>query len=222
MLVIPAIDLLDGKCVRLVQGKRELCTVYSDDPIKTIEQFKKDGAKLVHVVDLNGAFEGSMKNFEIIAKLAAIVEIEVGGGVRTKERIDQLKSIGVNRIIVGTNLDELKKYGVIGGLDFKDGKLATNGWIKNKEIEIGELLEGMKEVIVTDVKTDGMLQGPNLELIKQIKSFGIEVIASGGIRSLDDLMELKKIGVNGTIIGKAIYEGKINLKEAIQKCWLSA
>ncbi len=215
MLIIPAIDLLDGNCVRLLKGKRDECTVYSNNPLEVIKSFKEQGAKLVHIVDLNGAFDGTMKNLPSIKELAKEIEIEVGGGIRTKEKIDQLRASGVKRIIVGTNLPELKKYGVIGALDFKDGKFATKGWVETKEVNIKELLKGLTEVIVTDVSTDGMLSGPNVPLMKKIQSYGINVIASGGIGSLEDIAKLKKAGITGAIVGKALYEKKFSLEEAI-------
>lgn len=216
MQIIPAIDLLDGKCVRLTQGDRKRCTTYSANPLEVIRKFKEEGASLVHVVDLNGAFDGTMLNFPTIRKLTKEMKIEVGGGVRSKERIDRLRGIGVSRIIVGIKLKELKKYGIIAGLDFKDGKIAVNGWVTTKEEQIAGLLEGVKEAVVTDISRDGMLGGPNLELMKTIQSYGVRVIASGGIRSLLDIVKLKETGVSGTIIGKALYEGKLSLKEAIR------
>ncbi|HLD59866.1 MAG TPA: HisA/HisF-related TIM barrel protein [Candidatus Bilamarchaeaceae archaeon] len=217
MKVIPAIDLLDGKCVRLKQGKRDQCTIYSDNPINLIDKFKEDGVSLVHVVDLNGAFDGVMKNMGIISELAKRVEIQVGGGIRSKEQIDLLRENGIKRIIVGTKIMELKKYEIIGALDFKDGKIATRGWVELQDFSLDDVLEGLKEVIVTDISKDGMLNGPNIQLIKKIQKRGPKVIASGGIRNIEDLKRLKEIGASGAIIGKAFYEGKISLKEAIER-----
>ena len=217
MKVIPAIDLLDGKCVRLKQGKRDQCTIYSDNPINLIDKFKEDGVSLVHVVDLNGAFDGVMKNMGIISELAKRVEIQVGGGIRSKEQIDLLRKNGIKRIIVGTKIMELKKYEIIGALDFKDGKIATRGWVELQDFSLDDVLEGLKEVIVTDISKDGMLNGPNIQLIKKIQKRGPKVIASGGIRNIEDLKRLKEIGASGAIIGKAFYEGKISLKEAIER-----
>ncbi len=217
MKVIPAIDLLDGKCVRLKQGKRDQCTIYSDNPINLIDKFKEDGVSLVHVVDLNGAFDGIMKNMEMISELAKRVEIQVGGGIRSKEQIDLLRKNGIKRIIVGTKIMELKKYEIIGALDFKDGKIATKGWVELQDFSLDDVLEGLNEVIVTDVSKDGMMNGPNIQLIKKIQKRGPKVIASGGIRNIEDLKRLKEIGASGAIIGKAFYEGKISLKEAIER-----
>ena len=216
MLIIPAIDLLDGNCVRLEQGNRNKCTVYSNDPLAVIKDFKAAGATLVHIVDLNGAFDGTMSNFSVVKLLAQEIEVQVGGGIRTKERIETLTELGVTRIIVGTNLTELKKYGVIGALDFKNGQLAIKGWVETKQINLRELLNGVDEVIVTDITTDGMLNGPSIELLKKIQRYGVKVIASGGICSLEDLKKLKELDVNGVIIGKALYEKKFTLKEAIE------
>ncbi len=219
MMIIPAIDLFDGKCVRLTQGRKDAITVYSDNPLNIARNFKEQGAKLIHVVDLDGAFSGEMKNIALITRIAKIVTIEVGGGIRTKKDIEVLRKEGINRIIVGSNLMELKKYDVIGALDFKDGTLASNGWLETKEVNLISSLDGLKEVIVTDISRDGMLTGPNIDLIKKIKSYGVEVIASGGVRNIRDIENLKKFGAKGVIIGKALYEGKINLEEAIQNAY---
>ena len=219
MIVIPAIDLLDGKCVRLVQGRKEAVTIYLDDPVAVAKKFKEQGATLIHVVDLDGAFSGKMKNINLITKIAKIVTIEVGGGIRTKKDIEVIRKEGINRIIVGSNLTELKKFDIIGALDFKDGKLASKGWLETKEVNLTSILDGLKEVIVTDISRDGMLNGPNIDLIKKIKSYGVEVIASGGVRNIRDIENLKKFGAKGVIIGKALYEGKINLEEAIQNAY---
>ena len=216
MIIIPAIDLLDGMCVRLTQGNRDRCTIYSDDPLSIIKKFKNDGISLVHVIDLNGAFDGVMKNFELIRKIAKVVEIQVGGGIRSKEQIDFLKESGIKRVIVGTKLNELKRYGVIGALDFKNGKIATEGWNQISKIPLKDLIDGIDEVIVTDINKDGMMDGPNLELIKKIRKFGVKVIASGGIRNIEDLQKLSEIGASSAIIGKAFYENKISLKEAVR------
>lgn len=218
MKIIPAIDLLDGKCVRLTKGNRRDCKVYSNSPLEVVKNFKSQGATLIHVVDLNGAFEGKMKNLLVIKEIAKEVEIQLGGGIRTKEQIDELKANNIKRIIASTNLNELKQYGVIAGLDFKDGKLAVKGWTETQEVNLPELLVGIDEVIVTDVATDGMLNGPNVELMKKIQNYNVKVIASGGVSSLEDLQKLKAANVNSVIVGKALYENKFTLKEAINLC----
>lgn len=218
MLVIPAIDLLDGKCVRLTKGIKANCTIYSSDPIVVVKEFKKQGAKLIHVVDLNGAFEGEMKNLSIIKQIAKEVQIQVGGGIRTKEQIDTLRANNIQRVIVSTNLNELKQYGVIAGLDFKDGKLAVKGWIETQEVNLTQLLNGINEVIVTDVSTDGTLAGPNIALMEKIQKYNVKVIASGGVASISDLQKLKNANLRGVIVGKALYENKFTLKEANELC----
>lgn len=235
MLVIPAIDLKEGRCVRLLQGRKEDATVYSDDPVATALKWESMGAKLLHVVDLDGAFTGNQSNFESIVKIrkALKIEIEVGGGIRDLARIDQLFSEGVNRIILGTvavERPELVKQAcakypgrVLVGIDAKNGDVAVKGWVEVTAVKAKDLALRMQDygcggIIYTDIAKDGMLSGPNIEAVREmVASMRIPVIASGGISSLDDVRNLVQVeGLWGAITGKAIYSGTLDLKEAIR------
>jgi phosphoribosylformimino-5-aminoimidazole carboxamide ribotide isomerase len=235
MIVIPAIDLKDGQCVRLLQGKKEDATVYSDDPASTAKKWETCGAKLLHVVDLDGAFTGSQKNIEGIRKIrqAVNMDIEVGGGVRDMERIDLLISLGINRVILGTVAIEkpdlvkeaCKKYPgrVIVGIDAKNGLVAVKGWVEVTEVRAKDLAVQMQDygaagIIYTDISKDGMMTGPNIEATRElVESLNIPVIASGGVSSINDIKNLLGIkNLWGAITGKAIYSGAIDLKEAIK------
>ncbi|MBI5212547.1 MAG: 1-(5-phosphoribosyl)-5-[(5-phosphoribosylamino)methylideneamino]imidazole-4-carboxamide isomerase [Nitrospirae bacterium] len=235
MIVIPAIDLKDGKCVRLLQGKKEDATVYSDDPGSTAKKWEACGAKLLHVVDLDGAFTGSQKNIEGIRKIrqAVNMEIEVGGGIRDMTRIDLLVSIGINRVILGTvavEKPELVKEAcgkypgrVLVGIDAKNGLVAVKGWVEVTEVKAKDLAVKMQGygaagIIYTDISKDGMMTGPNIEATREmVKALRIPVIASGGVSSIGDIKNLLTIkNLWGAITGKAIYSGAIDLKEAIR------
>ncbi|QWR76425.1 1-(5-phosphoribosyl)-5-[(5-phosphoribosylamino)methylideneamino]imidazole-4-carboxamide isomerase [Candidatus Magnetomonas plexicatena] len=235
MLLIPAIDLKNGFCVRLLQGKREEVTQYSDDPASTAKRWVHDGAELIHVVDLDGAFSGEQKNIESIKEIRAAVDvpIEVGGGIRSIERIAMLLSLGVDSIILGTVAvinpmlleQACEKFPgkIIVGIDAKDGKVAIKGWEEVTEVDAGALSKnaekvGASAIIYTDIVRDGMLSGPNVSATKAIaERVKIPVIASGGISTLSDIENLAKTGViYGAITGKAIYSGAIHLKEAIE------
>lgn len=234
MLIIPAIDLKDGLCVRLLQGKKNEATVYSDDPSATALKWQSCGARLLHIVDLDGAFSGSQKNFESIMRIRKAVEmkIQVGGGIRDLERISLLISAGIDRVIIGTSAIEnpeiIKeasgKYPgqILVGIDAKDSFVAVKGWVevtKVKAIELGLKMQdyGASGIIYTDISRDGMLTGPNIEATSQmVKELQIPVIASGGISSLEDIKRLSQIkGLWGAITGKALYTGKLDLKDAI-------
>jgi phosphoribosylformimino-5-aminoimidazole carboxamide ribotide isomerase len=235
MIVIPAIDLKDGLCVRLLQGKKEDATVYSDDPASTARRWESCGARLLHVVDLDGAFTGNQKNFEGICKIreAVKMDIEVGGGIRDMERIDLLISIGINKIILGTIAIEkpelvkeaCKKYPgrVLVGIDAKNGMVAVKGWVEVTSVNAKDLALKMQEygaagIIYTDISKDGMMTGPNIETTREmVESLNIPVIASGGISSINDIKNLMTIkNLWGAITGKAIYSGAIDLREAIK------
>lgn len=235
MIVIPAIDLKEGKCVRLLQGRMEDATVYSDNPEDTAKRWEAEGAELLHIVDLDGAFAGGMKNFSAIEAIrkAIRIPIEVGGGIRDIERIDQLLSLGVNRIILGTVAVEkpelvkeaCKKHPgrILVGIDAKNGFVATKGWVEVTQIKTKELAlkmqgYGAAGIIYTDISKDGMLTGPNIETTREMaESLNIPVIASGGISSIDDIKRLSGIkGLWGAITGKAIYSGSVELREAIR------
>ncbi len=235
MLIIPAIDLKDGLCVRLLQGRKEDATVYSDDPAATALRWEAYGAKLLHVVDLDGAFTGSQKNFEGIKKIreAVKMDIEVGGGIRDLEKIDKLISTGINRVILGTIAVEkpdivkeaCKKYHgqVLVGIDAKNGFVAVKGWVEVTQEKAKNLALKMQEygaagIIYTDISKDGMMVGPNIEATQEmVETLDIPVIASGGISSINDIKNLLRIkGVWGAITGKALYSGALDLGEAIK------
>lgn len=235
MLVIPAIDLKDGQCVRLLQGRKDAVTTYSNDPASTARQWESCGAKLLHVVDLDGAFTGSQKNLDAIIKIRKSVsmDIEVGGGIRDLKKIDDLISIGIDRIILGTAVienpsllkDACDKYpnGILAGIDAKDGKVAVKGWVEVTGVDAKELAreaegKGAAGIIYTDISRDGMLTGPNVYAMKEmVEAVNIPVIASGGVSSIEDIKALKEIkGLRGVITGKAIYSGAIDLREAIR------
>ncbi|MEK6529006.1 MAG: 1-(5-phosphoribosyl)-5-[(5-phosphoribosylamino)methylideneamino]imidazole-4-carboxamide isomerase [Nitrospirota bacterium] len=235
MIVIPAIDIKDGQCVRLLQGRKEAVTVYSDDPVSIAKRWEGLGAELLHVVDLDGAFTGEQKNFEIIAAIRKAVSIpmQAGGGIRDMGVIEKLIKLGINRIVIGTSAagkpDMIKKAcdkfpgKVFIGIDAKKGKVAVRGWEEMTEFNAVEFAEKMVElgaagIIYTDIARDGMLSGPNLDaMAKMVKTLKIPVIASGGVSSISDIKNLMQIkNLWGVITGKAIYEETLNLKEAIK------
>lgn len=234
MIIIPAIDLKDGKCVRLLQGRKEEVTVYSDDPVSMARHWVELGAKLLHVVDLDGAFTGEQKNFDKIREIrkAIHIPIELGGGIRNIERIEQLIKLGVDRTIIGTSAakdpdmvkEACKKYPgkVLVGIDAKDGKVAVKGWVEVTELDAIAFAEKMESlgaagIIYTDISRDGMLSGPNIDaMAKMVEAVDIPVIASGGVSNIDDIKSLMQIkGLWGVITGKALYAGTLDLKEAI-------
>jgi len=234
MIVIPAIDLKDGKCVRLLQGRKEDVTVYSDDPAAMARHWQELGAELLHVVDLDGAFTGEQKNFEKIKAIreAITIPIELGGGIRDVERIEMLINLGVDRTIIGTSAaknpevveEACRKFPgqVIVGIDAKDGKVAVKGWVEVTELDAIEFARQMEAagtagIIYTDISRDGMLSGPNIEaMAKMVESVKIPVIASGGVSKLDDVKSLMQIkNLWGVITGKALYAGSMKLEDAI-------
>ncbi len=236
-LLIPAIDLMNGQCVRLKRGKAEEKTVYSDNPAEMARSFEMCGAKRIHIVDLDGAFEGKPRNLEAIQAIRRRVGVvlEVGGGIRDESQLDKLLKIGVDYAILGTQAAEdpkfletaLRKHGerIVVGLDAKDGKIATRGWTRVANLDAlawAKELEraGVRTLIYTDIATDGTLQGPNLAAQREMaQAVGMDVIASGGIGSLGDVHALAGLGAPnliGAIAGKAIYDGKIDLKAAIE------
>lgn len=235
MYIIPAIDLKDGVCVRLRQGRKEDVTVYSDDPALTARSWESAGAKVLHVVDLDGAFSGSQKNFQRIVEIrkAVRMQIEVGGGIRNIGTVDKLISSGVDRVIIGTAAIEdpeflLEACGrfpgrIFVGIDARDGKVATRGWEETTELDALELARrietiGVGGIIYTDISRDGMMTGPNIPALEEmVKAIYIPVIASGGISSVEDIKRLLEIPkLWGAITGKAIYERTLDLKEAIK------
>jgi len=238
MIIIPAIDLKDGCVVRLFQGKLDDKKVYSKDPIKTAKHWARQGAGLIHIVDLDGASTGTPINLGIVEAIAKEVNVplEFGGGVRKIETIKKILDSGISRVVLGTKaaqdsdflIEAFKKFKdrIIVSIDAKDGKVLIKGWQESyasldalvlaKEIK----KIGFNEVIYTDVSKDGTLTGPNIKAIKiLIKETGLNVIASGGISCLEDIKKLKQLeksGVTGIIVGKALYEGKFTLTEALK------
>ncbi len=234
MNIIPAIDLLDGKCVRLLKGNYSAVTIYNDDPIEQVKIFKNAGFKNIHIVDLNAAKSDVNDNLRIIQEMSNIenIEIQVGGGIRTIEKATELLSNNIKRIIVGTaaitsdvfrnqlkeNIDVNK---IIFGLDFnlinKTPLLSVNGWTKNTNISLYDFIKNnkwIKNILATDISVDGTLNGPNLDIYKNLLTYkNLNLIASGGIGSLDDINNLKSILCNECVVGKALYENKISLKE---------
>lgn len=236
MIILPAIDLRDGKCVRLYKGDFDKSEVVAESALETALSFKEAGAEYIHMVDLDGALKGKGVNYSIVSEVIEKVNVpvELGGGIRDIETIDYLINIGVSRVILGTaalNNPEfvktaVKKYGdrIAVGIDAKDGYVAVDGWInvsKVNYVDFAKEMEniGVKTIIFTDISKDGTLQGPNLEQLSNIQqSVSCNIIASGGIKDIEDLKVINKMGIYGAITGKAIYSGNIDLKEAIGVC----
>ncbi len=239
MQLIPAIDLKNGSCVRLLQGKSDKETVYSNDPAGMAIKFEEAGAKRLHLVDLDGAFQGINSNITSIRLIMKNVSIpvQIGGGLRTEEDIENMIDLGVSSVIVGTmavNLPDvleklLNKYTdeqIILGIDSRNRKVSIEGWKENTQIQDVEFAlrwknSGIKRVVFTDISRDGMLSGPNLVALREMAEHtGLKIVASGGISSLEDLEKLKNLepyGVDQAISGKAIYERKIDLNKVF-KC----
>lgn len=236
MLVIPAIDLKEGRCVRLEQGLMERDTVYSDNPAAQARSWQEQGGELLHIVDLDGAFAGVPRNREAIAAIVRAIDIptELGGGIRDLPTIEAYLDLGVGRVILGTVAKEnpqlvaeacrLFPGRIVVGIDAKDGLVAVRGWADVTEKKASELAKemegfGVSAIIYTDIARDGMLQGPNLQATRALaESISIPVIASGGVSSLRDIENLLAIedsGVVGVITGKAIYTGALDLREAV-------
>ena len=237
MIILPAIDLLDGKVVRLAQGRRDQVTVYSDDPVAVAARWKAAGATWLHVVDLNGAFDGVYTNLPLAEQIIqrAGLAVELSGGIRTKEALARGLSAGASRIVLGTKACEdpafvqeaADRYGrkIAVAIDARAGQVVSRGWTSSTHVTPAQLARsvvmlGVETLICTDVSRDGMLQGANLERLTQVLEAGaLHVIASGGIASVDDLVRLRALesrGVIGAIVGKALYEGQIKLQDAIQ------
>ncbi|MFC1496374.1 1-(5-phosphoribosyl)-5-[(5-phosphoribosylamino)methylideneamino]imidazole-4-carboxamide isomerase [Candidatus Margulisiibacteriota bacterium] len=232
--IIPAIDLMDGCCVRLKQGKFEAKTIYSNDPIATAQKWVEQGAKWLHIVDLDGARTGTPKNLPIVKRITAEIKvrIQLGGGIRNFEQIEDVLNSGIDRVILGTSavynpnmLEEIcKKYGkkIIVSIDAKDNKVASKGW---KEVSTKDIITfakeavglGIKRFVYTDISKDGMMAGPNFEGIKSFAAaVNAGVIASGGVSTKDDIDKLRNLKiVEGCIVGKAIYTGAIKLSEVL-------
>lgn len=237
MLLIPAIDLKDGQCVRLRQGRMDDVTVFSDDPVSVARRWVDEGARRIHIVDLDGAVAGEPRNIEVIEQMASAcegVEIQVGGGVRDEDAVQRYLEAGVSYVIVGSKAvytphflrDLCIEYPrhIIAGIDARDGRVAVDGWAKLSGHTVAEVAErcehdGVEAIVFTDIAKDGMMDGFNVEATRELTGMltGTPVIASGGICSLDDirkLLELAEEGVEGCVIGRALYEGTLKLAEA--------
>ena len=234
MQIIPAIDIRNGKCVRLTQGDYHKEIIYNADPAVVAKQFEKDGATMLHIVDLDGAKDGTVTNLEVIKNILKeiTIPIELGGGIRDKKTVKKLIEIGVSRVILGTvaleNKKELKNIPntyasqIAIALDSKNGRLMKKGWLIDGNAEIlqtAKMLEelGVQRFIFTDITKDGTLTHPNYNDMKRlIDSLKSPIIASGGISTVSAIQKLKKIGAEGAILGKALYENTISIKEAIR------
>ncbi|MDD5421899.1 MAG: 1-(5-phosphoribosyl)-5-[(5-phosphoribosylamino)methylideneamino]imidazole-4-carboxamide isomerase [Candidatus Omnitrophota bacterium] len=238
MLVIPAIDIRGGKVVRLGQGEFNRETIYSDSPVDVAKKWDSFGVDMIHVVDLDGAKEGRSVNIKVVADIVRNVRarIELGGGVRDEEAISAAINAGVTKIVVGTKaLDEdflikvAPRYEgtLVAGIDARSGMVHTNGWVIKTGTKVSDLVKriersGIRRINYTDISKDGMLEGPNIKELKElIRSTRLDVVAAGGVSTIEDVKALKaleKDGLKGMIIGKALYEGKIDLAEAVKIC----
>ena len=234
MLIFPAIDLYQGQAVRLLRGNYDNMTIYDKEPLNTAKKFEDFGAEWFHIVDLEGAKTGTTANLDIIIKIISScnLQCEVGGGVRSMQVIERYINAGVSRVILGTAAvteknfveEAVKNFGekIAVGVDIKDGFVAIKGWQENSNFEAISFCEkmqdiGVKTIICTDISKDGAMKGTNFDLYKTLASkLQINIIASGGVSSLDDVKELAKLNLYGAIIGKAYYTGAISIKEAIE------
>ncbi len=236
MIIYPAIDLKDGKCVRLLRGDMKAATVFSEDPIAQVCNFSEQGFSWLHIVDLNGAFEGRAFHGHLIKEMVKVTDLKVqlGGGIRSAEALESWIGAGVSRVILGTaalhNPDFVKSAcknfpgKIVVGIDGRNGMVAVNGWVEQSEtpvIELGKRFEdeGVSAIIYTDIERDGAMSGVNLEATAAFaNSLSIPVIASGGVASMEDLRALKKLerrNVEGVIVGRALYQGGIDPQEAL-------
>ena len=236
MIILPAIDIKDGQCVRLTKGDFATVEKVAEDPLETALNFKKDGAEWLHMVDLDGAKAGSLKNSELFLKVAAEsgLKVELGGGIRTMESIDYYLEHGISRVIVGSaaisNQELMKeaaeKYEgrIAVGIDARNGMVSGDGWLKDSDVTYLDLAKrmeavGVQYIIFTDISKDGTLSGPNLEQLSRInEAVSCEIIASGGIHTMEDIVALKDMGLYGAICGKSIYKGTLSLRVAVQYC----
>ena len=234
MELFPAIDLRNGQAVRLFQGDYDQMTVYSSAPEDVAREFKAKGARNLHLVDLDGAKDGELVNFESIRKIVKDLDmfVEVGGGIRDEERIKQYLDLGVGRVILGTIAIKdpefleamVAKYKekIAVGVDIKDGLVAIKGWTEKSQYTCNEFMSkmqmlGVKTVICTDISKDGAMKGTNIELYKELsKNYNIDIIASGGVTNIDDIKKLREMELYGAIIGKAYYTNAISIKDAIE------
>jgi phosphoribosylformimino-5-aminoimidazole carboxamide ribotide isomerase len=236
MIILPAIDISNGQCVRLTQGDFSTAEKVAEDPLETALEFQKQGAKWIHMVDLDGAKEGSLINREIFVNIAqnTKLNVEVGGGIRSMESIEYYIENGISRIILGSaaiNNPKLvrnaaARYGsqIAAGIDARNEMVSAEGWLTDSKIHYIELAKtmesiGIEYIIFTDISKDGTLSGPNLEQLDKInRAVGCDIIASGGVHIMKDIIALNKMSLYGTICGKSIYKGTLSLKEAIDHC----
>ena len=234
MNIFPAIDLYENKAVRLYKGNYAEMTVYSDDPLSVARDFCAAGAKYIHMVDLEGAKTGDTPNLDVVKSVAEGTDlfVEIGGGIRSIETVEKYLSAGVDRVILGTAavtdeaflLEAVSKYGekIAVGADVKDGKIAIKGWLESSEYTLDAFLKrmqaiGVKTIICTDISRDGAMRGTNLALYKELsEKYSMQIVASGGVSTLDDVKKLREMELYGAIIGKAYYTGAIDLSEAIE------
>lgn len=233
MNIFPAIDLIDGKAVRLLKGDYDKKTVYNEDPVNVVKDFKKAGAQFLHLVDLDGAKSGTTDNFNTVKRIVdeGGLFVEIGGGIRNLETVQKYFDMGVDRVIIGTAAvtdpdflkEAISKYGekIAVGVDIKDGFVAIKGWLEKSGFTLFEFCKkmqdmGVKYLICTDISKDGAMKGTNLELYKELsQGFNMNITASGGVSSVEDVENLRKLDLYGAIIGKAYYTGAVNLSEAI-------
>ena len=234
MIILPAIDLLGRKAVRLLKGDYNQVTVYSDSPLEVAEKFKSLGATHIHMVDLDGAKYGTAPNMDIVAEVAEKTGlfIEIGGGIRSMETVKKYIDAGISRVILGTAAicdedflkEAVKAYGekIAVGADVKDGKIAVKGWLEQSDVTLDEFFLkmqylGVKNIICTDISQDGAMRGTNLELYRELLAkYSLDITASGGVSSIEDVKRLREMNLYGAIIGKAYYTGAVDLKEAIE------
>jgi phosphoribosylformimino-5-aminoimidazole carboxamide ribotide isomerase len=234
MIIFPAIDIKDGQAVRLYKGEFSRKEVVSKDIIQTAKDLQSEGAEFLHMVDLDGALKGEQGNLKTVSEILKNINIPVqlGGGIRSLETIDKLLGIGINRVILGTSalnnrsivVEAVKKYGkrIVVGIDANNRKVAVEGWVKVSDVDYIEFAKAIEQlgvgtIIFTDISRDGTLTGPNLEQLEEMNnSVSCDIIASGGIKNVDDIINIRNLGVYGAITGKAIYSGYLDLKEAIK------
>lgn len=234
MIILPAIDLLGRKAVRLLKGDYNQVTVYSDSPLEVAEKFKSLGATHIHMVDLDGAKYGTAPNMDIVAEVAENTGlfVEIGGGIRSMDTVKKYIDAGISRVILGTAAicdedflkEAVKAYGekIAVGADVKDGKIAVKGWLEQSDVTLDEFFLkmqdlGVKNIICTDISRDGAMRGTNLELYRELSAkYSLDITASGGVSSIEDVKRLREMNLYGAIIGKAYYTGAVDLKEAIE------
>ena len=237
MIIFPAIDIKDKKCVRLTQGDFDKVNVYGEDPSLMAKKWADYGGEFIHFVNLNGSRDEIGINDETLAKVAKSVDvpIQVGGGIRDEKRVKELLDLGINRVIVGTMaienkellkelIEKYKAEKIVVSIDAKNGKVATHGWEKVSDIDSVDLCKeleqiGVKTIVYTDISKDGMLEGPNFDIYKELsQKTSLDIIASGGVTSINDVKRLLDMNMYGAIIGKALYDNRIDLKEVLDLC----